>query len=138
MPFSSHPVARNGNDFPGRHDPHPQELGKPTKRRRIPGTMGDPSRAEVFLVIRRPVRAPRCRVRERSDGRFDVLVTMPSGTVHRRAGYVSRADAESGIDKLADIMGVLGLSLNVEPTTPTPPAARPDRHTRLDLAEHTS
>lgn len=52
-----------------------------------------------------------CRVTDRPDGRFDVLVSMPTGRFFRRTGFLTRAEADAGIEELRLIVAAIGKTL---------------------------
>lgn len=51
------------------------------------------------------------RIDDRSDGRFDVVVTLASGKVFRRAGCISRAEVDAWIEGLRVLMAAVGAPL---------------------------
>ncbi|MFC6739935.1 hypothetical protein [Methylobacterium tardum] len=48
------------------------------------------------------------RIEDRSDGRFDVVVTLASGKVFKRSGCVTRAEVDAWIDGLRVLMAAVG------------------------------
>jgi hypothetical protein len=48
------------------------------------------------------------RIEDRSDGRFDVVVTLESGKVFKRSGCVTRAEVDAWIDGLRILMAAVG------------------------------
>jgi hypothetical protein len=44
------------------------------------------------------------RIEDRSDGRFDVVVSLESGKVFKRSGCVTRAEVDAWIDGLRILM----------------------------------
>jgi hypothetical protein len=48
------------------------------------------------------------RIEDRSDGRFDVVVTLESGKVFKRSGCVTRAEVDAWIDGLRVLMAAVG------------------------------
>lgn len=52
-----------------------------------------------------------CRVTDKPDGRFDVLVSMPTGRFFRRTGFLTRAEADAGIEELRLIVAAIGKTL---------------------------
>ncbi len=48
------------------------------------------------------------KVFDRSDGRFDVVVVLGTGSLHQRAGFMTLAEAEEWIDGLRVLMAACG------------------------------
>ena len=48
------------------------------------------------------------KVFDRSDGRFDVVVILGTGSLHQRAGFMSLAEAEEWIEGLRVLMAACG------------------------------
>ena len=47
-------------------------------------------------------------IEDRSDGCFDVIVTLESGRIFKRSGCISRAEADTWIDGLRILMAAIG------------------------------
>lgn len=51
-------------------------------------------------------------IKDRSDGRFDVVVTLESGKVFKRSGCATRAEADAWVDGLRVLMAAVGAPLS--------------------------
>lgn len=56
------------------------------------------------------------RIIERPDGRFNVAVTLAGGGTHTREGLANRAEIESALALLRDLMDACGAELVEEQT----------------------
>src|SRR3954451_10605048 len=48
------------------------------------------------------------KIFDRSDGRFDIVVILGSGSLHQRAGFMTLADAQEWIEGLRVLMAACG------------------------------
>ena len=55
------------------------------------------------------------RIIQRPNGNFDIAVTLAGGRTHYREGLTTRADVDSAVNILRDLMAACGASLVEEP-----------------------
>ncbi|WCS28416.1 hypothetical protein LOK46_31340 (plasmid) [Methylobacterium sp. NMS14P] len=76
-------------------------------------------------------------ITDRPDGRFDVVVKLGSGKTFRRAGCVSRTEADTWIDGLRMLMVAIGAPVSAADTT-SDDASLPGSQTMHDAGHSAS
>lgn len=76
-------------------------------------------------------------IEDRSDGRFDVVVTLESGKVFKRSGCISRAEVDAWIEGLRVLMAAVGAPLSSADEA-SQDASRSESQTAHDVDQTTS